>query len=247
MARITRSNSNVAVPVEQAQLISPSAFRFSTAEAEAAGQAGQVIQELGKRKQAADDSLAVNEATSSRQLAKAEMKQFVVDNPDPETWADGFANIKEKQGRAYSELKMTQGVRNEQDIQQEAFFGKLDIDTQILATTQTISNDIQVSGTNLISLMGSDDGTPESAKDVLDQTEVYQDALERKFPKEVAAVHMDETLQHGKEMSMFTAMNNAVEDPTDENIKATEDLIRKTFDDRPDKEFSLLNTFRAKI
>ena len=58
MPRVERVSSNVAVPVEQAQLINASAFRFSTAEAEAFGQLGAAVQQMGAEELAVRKELA---------------------------------------------------------------------------------------------------------------------------------------------------------------------------------------------
>ncbi len=247
MGRVIRHDSSVPVPVEQAQLIDPGAFRFSTAEAEAVGQAGAVIQELGVRRRAADDSLAVNASIKSRQLALAEQKQFMVDNPDPSTWEEGFSQIAQRQSEEYSALEMSSDVRANQDIEQKAFGEKAGIDVYIAATQQQIANDIQVSGQSFIEAMGRDDGSDEAGVEIDQMQAMYQEALDRKFPKDVSAGYMKETLQQGAEMAMFNAMNIAVESGTPEDIKEAEELIKETFKERPDKEFSMLNSLRAKF
>ena len=198
MARIERVLSTQPVPVEQAQLIDPNAFQFSTASAEAFKVIGGVLSELGKRKQAADDSLAINAAGESRDLAKLQMKQFMLDNPDPDTWAEGLHKILTKQGAVYSQQKLSAKAKADEDIEQQAFTDELSAGMQIAATTQTIENDITVSGKNLIDKIANDDGTSVAAADIDKQMKLYQAALERKDTKEVAEIKMIETLREAE-------------------------------------------------
>ncbi len=198
MARIERFSSTSPVPVRQAQLIDPGSFRFSTAGARGLQEIGGVLSELGKRKQAANDSLAINAAGESRELAKLQMQQFMLDNPDPDKWDEGMRKIVADQITTYSSQKLSPDAKANEDIEQQAFQDELDARVQIASTTQAIENDITVSGKNLISIMGSDDGLSMAAADIDKQMELYQAALERKDTKEVADIKMMETLRQGK-------------------------------------------------
>ena len=95
--------------------------------------------------------------------------------------------------------------------------------------------------------MGRDDGSEEAGVEIDQMQIMYQEALDRKFPKDVSATYMKETLQQGAEMAMFNAMNIAVESGNPEDVKEAEELIKETFKERPDKEFSMLNSLRAKL
>ena len=104
MAKIERVSSTQPITVERAQavpFIDPSGFQFSTAGAKAIGQIGGVLAELGKRKQAADDSLSINAAGESRDLAKLQMQQFMLENPDPDAWAEGLGKILNQQRKIF--------------------------------------------------------------------------------------------------------------------------------------------------
>ena len=65
-----RVESTVAVPVEQAQLIDPGAFRFDTSVAQAIQGAGAVPTELGERKKKMQDRLSVSDANLEMENAQ---------------------------------------------------------------------------------------------------------------------------------------------------------------------------------
>ena len=195
MARITRFSAQQPVPVEQAQLIDPSGFRPSGVSAQVLGDIGNVLQELGERKQAAEDSLSVNTIRESRDLAELQMKQFMIDNPNPSTWAEGAFNIIAAQRKVFSEQKMSPDVRDNELVEQEAFGNELGARVEILSTTAIIDQDITVSGKNLITTTANDDGTKDAAMRQIEAQNTYQQALERKYPKDVADIHMEETLR----------------------------------------------------
>lgn len=200
MARVERVSSTTPVPVERAQMIDPSSFRFSNISADILGQVGGVLFELGARELEARNSLAVNAAVESRSLAKLKMEEFIKNNPDPDTWAKGAQDIINEQAEIYSKQKFNSKTREEQEIEQQAFKDKLNMEVGIAAAAQNIENDIAISGKNLIDIMSNDDGTPEAAADILEQQKLYQEALERKYEPKVAAIHMDETLKEAEKL-----------------------------------------------
>ena len=194
MARIERFTSTEPLAVPQAQLVDPSAFRFSTASAEALAQIGGVLTELVKRELDAQDSLAINAAGESRDLAKLQMKQFMLNNPDPATWDEGLSKILSDQGKIYVSQKLSAKAKADEDIEQQAFADELLAETQIASVLRTVENDIFVSGKNLVDKIANDDGTPEAAANIAKQIDLYQAALERDDTKEVADIKMEETL-----------------------------------------------------
>lgn len=198
MARIERTSSAQPIAVEQAQLIDPNAFRFSTAGATALSGIGNVLQELGQRKRAAQDSLAINEVGEARDLAQAEMQQFMVDNPDPDTWSDGFRKIMAKQQKVFAGQKFSPDVLENEQVEQDAFFEEFGASVELAATTQTIENDIVVSGKNLINAIATDDGSVGATATIDKQMKLYQSALERKDPKDIATLKIEETLKEAK-------------------------------------------------
>ena len=198
MARAERVSSTTPVPVEQAQLVDPSSFRFSNISAEVLKESGEVLFELGRRELVAKNSLAVNAAVESRSLAKLKMQEFIKNNPDPDTWDEGVRKILEEQGGIYAQQRFNAETQKEQEIEQRAFKDKLNMEVGIAAVAQNIENDIAISGKNLIDVISNDDGTPDAAADILEQQKLYQEALERKYEKDVAAIHMEETLKEAK-------------------------------------------------
>ena len=198
MARVERYTSTEPVTVKQAGMIDPSDFRFSNISAQMLQMGGEVLYELGRRELEAKNSLAINAAVESRSLAKLKMREFMANNPDPDTWAKGTEKILAEQGKIYSQQRFNAKTRAEQEIEQQAFKDKLNTEVGIAAVTQNIENDIAISGKNLIDVISTDDGSPEIAADILDQQKTYQEALERKYPKDVAAIHMEETLREAR-------------------------------------------------
>ena len=226
MARLEGFTSTAEVPVERAQLIDPRAFRFSMADAEAFEAIGGVLTELGKRKLAADDSLAVNAVGESRDLAKLQMRQFMLDNPEPDTWAEGAQKIIAKQGMIFSQQKFSAETLANEQIEQEAFEGELLAGIQIAATSQTIENDITVSGKNLIDKIANDDGSSIAAEDIDKQMKLYQAALERKDPKEIADIKMEETLREAKK-SFYNNQSKLFPEQTIKEMEAKKKALGK--------------------
>ena len=250
MARIERISSEQTFDVEQAQLIDPSGFRFSTAGAEAMQQIGGTLFELGKRELAAKNSLAVNAASESRRLAKLKMEEFIKNNPDPDTWSEGARNIIEEQVKTYSQQRFNQETGEQQEIEQKAFIDGLNMEVGIAAVAQNIENDIAINGKNLIDVISTDDGTPDAADEIDKQIELYQEALERKYDKEVAALYMEETLKEAQKQQIENAkkeqMNLAAVNPeqiTNSGGTGTIDIELKLRrkGQKPSQEFALLS------
>jgi hypothetical protein len=76
-----RVESQARVPVEQAQLIDPGAFRFDTSGAKAIGQIGAVLTELQNRKQDMQDKIAVSNVNASMDSAQLEYQQEIASAP----------------------------------------------------------------------------------------------------------------------------------------------------------------------
>lgn len=208
MARVERYTTTEPVTVKRAGMIDPSDFRFSNISAQMLQMGGEVLYELGRRELEAKNSLAINAAVESRSLAKLKMREFMANNPDPDTWSKGAEKILAEQGKIYSQQRFNAKTKAEQEIEQQAFKDKLNTEVGIAAVTQNIENDIAISGKNLIDVISTDDGLPEMAADILDQQKTYQEALERKYPKDVAAIHMEETLKEAQEQQVVNAIND---------------------------------------
>jgi len=193
MARIERFTSTQPIPVERAQLIDPNAFRFSFESAETLKQIGGVLEELGKRKQAADDSLAVSDMRNSQKLAEADIKQMMLDNPNPDVWAEEIGKILQKQGSQVAQLKSSKEARAKIEQAQAAFREQTVMNGSILETIATINEDVKVTGAGLITAMGSGD-----EMSIIEARDSHEEALLRKYPPDIAAIELLEILGQGK-------------------------------------------------
>ena len=221
MPRVTRSNSNVAVPVEQAQLISPGAFRFSTAEAEALGGAGitleqigkqkkrekEALQELAKRKRAATDSLSASKALKARQLADLELEAA---NQLPEEDARQKARdvVIEKYNNFRLSLDMSPEQRQNEDIESGAWNGKVARESSIFDVASEVKTDITVGSATLIDVIGNDDGSSDNALKIQNQIDSVRAALQREMTKEEAEIRLTEFVRQGEELRAEVAVEN---------------------------------------
>ena len=192
MARIERASPEVVAPVKQAVLIDPNAFKFTGA-GEGLKAIGGVLTELGERRKKAQDSLSITETNNSQSLAQAEIKQFMVDNPNPDDWEVGIEGILQKQDSVALQLKSSPETRARIVQSQKAFREQTLLDSSILQTEATISIDVQSSGAALIAAMGTGDELAiEEARDT------HEAALLRKEAPEIAAISLLETLGQGE-------------------------------------------------
>lgn len=81
MARVERFTSTTRVPIERAQLIDPSAFRFSTASAEAFKAIGGVLEELGRRKIEMQDRIGLSNVNAIMENAEREYQEEIIGKP----------------------------------------------------------------------------------------------------------------------------------------------------------------------
>lgn len=203
MARVERTSSTQPVAVEQAQLIDPSAFRFSMASAEALEVIGGTLGELASRRIKARDSLAISEMNKSQDLANAKMKQFMVDNPDTEKWGEERQRLNQEHSKLVTGLKVSNEVREKMNIAFQAYDEKSTIDTNILAVTKDIDNDIRATGADLTTAMSNNDGSAEGQLREDEARDAHEAALLRRDTPEVAAVQLAETLKEGKKAFWF--------------------------------------------
>lgn len=168
----------------------------------AANQFAGVQLNAAQKQRAAEDSLAVNAINESRDIASLDMQQFMQTNPDPSTWVEGWDNIISGQQAIFSQQQVTQSVARNEKVNQKAFEVKGRKVVQLAASEQTVQNNIDVSGKNLIKTMSN----PFSSEDDrVRQQKLYNDALGLKFTKEVADVHMEEILLAAEEQAKETA------------------------------------------
>ncbi len=162
----------------------------------AASDFGNTIVQNAFKKQAAEDSLSINAANESRDLAKLEMEQFMLTNPNPSTWEAGRQSVLRKQQFTFSQQKFSFQTNKNESVKQKAFESESELLVSIAATEQTIQNDITVSGKNIIGIFSNPLATEKQKQD---QQKLFQDALERKHPKNVADVMMQDTLAEAEE------------------------------------------------
>ncbi len=201
MPRVERFTSEGHIPVQQAQLVDPRSFPTDTSSAEAlkvGANLANVFAELAIRKRDAQDSLAATKASRSRTLAELEMQQFMVDNPDPDTWEEGLAKISAKHSANYASLKMSKKTRAKQDIEQQAHNDEMAMRVRLAATNQDIKNDITEGKINLDGLIANDDGSKGDADKIDKAMKSLEAAFLRETTPEIAAEQMEETLRAAK-------------------------------------------------
>ncbi len=202
MARIERTEPRVQAPGKQAVLIDPNAFKFTGA-GEGLKEIGGVLTELGERRKKAQDSLSITETNNSQSLAQAEIKQFMLDNPNPDDWEVGIQSILEKQGSATSQLKSSPETRTRIEQSQKAFREQTILDSFILQTEATIAIDVQSSGAALITAMGTGDELA-----IAEARDTHEAALLRKEAPEIAALSLVETLKEGEKQRISVLVEN---------------------------------------
>lgn len=203
--------------------------------------AGSVL-DFNLRKIQAEDSLAVNRANESRDLAKLRTQKFMVDNPDPSTWEAGAAGILTEQEQFTTTQSFSIQTSRKENIKQKAFKNELNAFVGIASSRQTIQNDITASGKNMISIMGNPLSTDEEIKA---QEDIYQAALERGKSKEIADVVMQETKVQGQEQKVENikkvAMNFAAIEPQQTIESVNEELAARKKGETLFQEFSELS------
>ncbi len=233
MARVERFTSTEQVPVEQAQLVDPSAFQFSTAGARTLGQIGGIIEELGRRKQAADDSLAITGMRNSQKLAEAEIKQMMLDKPNPDIWEEEIGKILQRQNSQVIQLKSSKEARDKIEQLQEAFVEQTVMNGSILETTATINEDVKVTGAGLITAMGSDDELVTA-----EARDSHEAALLRKYAPDIAAIQLLDTLGEGEKQRISVLTNQG-------RFEEAKELAQKTESLTPTERSAQLNIIRA--
>ena len=136
MARIERADSTQPIPVEQAQLISPSEFRFSTAEARAWGGIGDVLSELGRRKIDMQDRIGISDANALMRNAEREYLLKIEEAPLDEHAAIRQKYINDARATA-GKLRMSQQARELSDAKFEIWADTFD-DTGELANIRAV-------------------------------------------------------------------------------------------------------------
>ena len=197
MAKLQRKNAQEQVYVKQEQLINAGAFKADTAGAQALQNIGAVMTELGERKRAAQDSLAASEVAASQKLVNAQMKDFMVKNPDPNTWGKERERLLLQQRKAYSKSKMSNQKRAEMDVGQQSFTDNFRLQGEIAETTAIIDNDVTVTGSELSEAIAADDGSEIATANIEAAGVAHKEALLRKTTPELADISIKETVKQG--------------------------------------------------
>jgi hypothetical protein len=146
-----RVHSSAPIPVEQAQLIDPSAFRFDTSQAKALGDIGKVLMELGERKKKAQDSLAFASIQNAQRLATAKRKDFMVKSPDPATWQEGFSAINQEYSRTVNGLKYgSEEARKSAQVENQGYLALSKQQGGLLEATATIKQAAEITSATAI-------------------------------------------------------------------------------------------------
>ncbi len=115
MATVERHTSEVPIPVQQAQVISPSDFPFSYASAETMKEMGGLLKELGKRKIAIRDRQTLSNVKGIIEKAELDFTLKALETPlDKQS-----VLVKEYTSKAFeniNKLKMSKEVRGDVDI-----------------------------------------------------------------------------------------------------------------------------------
>lgn len=197
MARIERASPEIKAPVKQAVLIDPNAFRFEGA-GEGLKEIGLTISEIGKRKVASQDSLAISKVNNSQQLTEAKMRDFMVRNPDPSKWEAEIERLATEQAKEATGLDVSAATQDKIKVSQDAFQQLFKNEFRIQQAQTIIKADIDVTGADLIGAIADNDGSVigQQAEDLA--REAHEDALLRGEAPEVAAIQFKETLTEGK-------------------------------------------------
>ncbi len=228
MARIERASPEIKAPVKQAVLIDPNAFKFTGA-GEGLKAIGGVLAELGERRKKAQDSLSITETNNSQSLAQAEIKQFMVDNPNPDDWEVGIQSILDKQDVSTSQLKSSPETRARIEQSQKAFREQTVLDSSILQTEATIDIDVQSSGAALIAAIGTGDELA-----IVEARDTHEAALLRKEAPEIAALSLIETLAQGEKQRISVLVENG-------EFEAARKLASKTKGLEPTERVAQIN------
>ncbi len=220
MARIERAEPRVQAPVKQAVLADPNAFRFTGA-GEGLEAIGGILTELGERRKKAQDSLSITETNNSQRLAQAEIKQAMIDNPNPNDWPNIVQGILEKQNSLTSQFESSPEARARINQSQKAFREQTLLNSSVLQTEATIAIAIQSSGAALIVAMGTDDKLA-----IAEARDTHEADLLRKESPEIAALSLIETLKEGKK-TFYENQSKLFPDKTIKEMEAKKKTLGK--------------------
>jgi hypothetical protein len=158
-----RVSAQEPIAVKQAVLANPNAFQFDTSMAQAIGGLGATVAdlgaELGRRKQEAEDSLALSRAKNIQQNTDAQIKQYMVDNPDPNTWDEGTAMIRNNALKEVGQLKMSSKTRETLGVQVQGWLSGSMNDVQLLSTKKTIDDSYTAASATYAGVLGDNNAS----------------------------------------------------------------------------------------
>jgi len=167
-------------------------FPADTAMAKAWGGIGNILVELGRRKQAADDALATSEAAQLRDLADNQMQLYMETEPDPNKWGSQWSKILGQVDKKHAKLKFSNNVRERESLRQAAFRESSELKLQIDVTRQTVENAVIDTGRNYqIAFESGDEMKIAEAKTA------YSDALNLRYAPKIAKIHLDKATAEG--------------------------------------------------
>jgi len=167
-------------------------FPADTAMAKAWGGIGNILVELGRRKQAADDALATSEAAQLRDLADNQMQLYMETESDPDKWGPQWSKILGQVDKKHAKLKFSNNVRERESLRQAAFRESSELKLQIDVTRQTVENAVIDTGRNYqIAFESGDEMKIAEAKTA------YSDALNLRYAPKIAKIHLDKATAEG--------------------------------------------------
>lgn len=210
------------------------------------------IQNL-QRRTAAEDTLAINAIKKSRDIAKLEMEQFIIDNPNPATWENGWDTVIQKQQKEFIGKTLTRDAAANERVNQKAFElgGKQIIQTA--ATEKTIDNAIKVTDDNLFDIRSNPFSTEEQ---IIKATAESKKELLTRHTEDIANIILEENLSEAGEEEIENINKigrNLITSPgSDPDIfkKATNDEIRSMLPNGhkiPNSDIEALRDFAGSV
>lgn len=237
MPRVERILSTTPVPVKQAQLIDPGAFRFSMAGPETLKQIGGVLEELGNRKIDMQDRIGVSNVNAAMENAQREYEKEIIGKPLEEHAAILQKHLNNAKSFA-GQQRVTEDIRKLVDSKLQ-IWGDTFADLGEIATIKAIERDALVRVTADYE-KALTEGTPEDIVETLA-------ALDAQFkgsyePAEAAQLKAKAEQRAVKQMeeNAVSAVHAAIETATDPETGTGEfalarELAKNTLIDAPQR------------
>ncbi len=238
MATVQRVSSSTPVPVQQAQLIDPNAFRLSGASAEALGTIGEVVIRIGERDRANKDRIGISNSNAAMDNAQLAYQTDIIGKPLEE-----HAAILQKHKNAalgtISEQDLSKGQRGFIDSKSDAW-GDTFEDTANLATVRARDNDAVIRVTDdyenaLTNGIAEDIAEAELALD--EQYEGSFEPAEAKVMKEKVEARATKQMT---ENAKSVIQEQAVLRPEEVGEAVSAEIANRKSGKKPSDEFALL-------